>query len=118
MRLFAGLFRELDQSTATLDKRAALVRYFGTAQPRDAAWALHLLSGGKAAGDSASEDYRKNKYHKPADEFDPAWDASGVVQDLQALYGVGKDLAVADAWPNWYDGNPFKAARDKMMQAK
>ncbi len=47
MRLFAGLFRELDQSTATLDKRAALVRYFGTAQPRDAAWALHLLSGGK-----------------------------------------------------------------------
>ena len=54
----------------------------------------------------------------PADEFDPDWDMTGVIQDLQALYGVGKDLAVADAWPNWYDGNPFKAARDKMMQAK
>jgi DNA ligase 1 len=50
MRRFAGLYRELDQSTATLDKRAALVRYFRDAPPRDAAWALHLLAGGKVAG--------------------------------------------------------------------
>jgi len=46
------------------------------------------------------------------------WKLDGVVQDLQALYGVGKDLAVADTWPNWYDGNPFKAARDTMMKAE
>ena len=50
MRRFAGLYRELDRSTATLDKRAALVRYFYAAPPRDAAWALHLLAGGKVAG--------------------------------------------------------------------
>lgn len=50
MRRFAALYRELDRSTATLDKRAALVRYFREAPPRDAAWALHLLSGGKVAG--------------------------------------------------------------------
>jgi DNA ligase 1 len=50
MRRFAGLYRELDRSTATLDKRAALVRYFREAPPRDAAWALHLLAGGKVAG--------------------------------------------------------------------
>ena len=50
MRRFATLYRELDRSTATLDKRAALVRYFREAPPRDAAWALHLLSGGKVAG--------------------------------------------------------------------
>ncbi|MGJ4803218.1 cisplatin damage response ATP-dependent DNA ligase [Luteimonas sp. SDU82] len=50
MRRFAALYRELDRSTATLDKRAALVRYFREAPPRDAAWALHLLSGGKIAG--------------------------------------------------------------------
>lgn len=46
------------------------------------------------------------------------WKLDGVVQDLQALYGVGKDLAGGDTWPNWYAGNPFKAARDKMMQTK
>lgn len=49
MKRFAQLYRELDQSTATLDKRAALVAYFRAAEPRDAAWALYLLSGGKVA---------------------------------------------------------------------
>src|SRR5690606_39022940 len=47
MRRFAALYRELDRSTATGDKRAALVAYFRDAPPADAAWALHLLSGGK-----------------------------------------------------------------------
>ena len=76
-----------------------------------------LLEGGVEAGKAASEEYAK-RYHQASDEIHEGWKLDGVVQDLQALYGVGKDLAVADAWPNWYDGNPFKAARDKMMQAK
>lgn len=50
MKAFAALYRELDRSTATLDKRAALVTYFRDAPPRDAAWGLHLLSGGKVTG--------------------------------------------------------------------
>ena len=41
-----------------------------------------------------------------------------MVQNLQALYGVGRELAAGSTWPNWYEGNPFKAARDKMMQGK
>ncbi|RTZ44731.1 ATP-dependent DNA ligase [Candidimonas sp. SYP-B2681] len=47
MKRFALLYQELDRSTATLDKRAALIGYFRDAPPRDAAWALYLLSGGK-----------------------------------------------------------------------
>ena len=47
MKAFADLFRELDQSTATGDKRAALVRYFRDAPAADAAWAVALLSGAK-----------------------------------------------------------------------
>ena len=47
MKRFAELYRELDQSTATGDKRAALGAYFRDAPPADAAWALWLLSGGK-----------------------------------------------------------------------
>ncbi|MGE8637405.1 MAG: ATP-dependent DNA ligase, partial [Achromobacter sp.] len=47
MKRFAALYQELDRSTATLDKRAALAAYFGDAPPRDAAWALYLLAGGK-----------------------------------------------------------------------
>ena len=72
MRYFSRLFAELDASTATRDKQAALVRYFvdvsersagldDSAEPladqptrevadepeRDAAWAVYFLAGGK-----------------------------------------------------------------------
>jgi len=49
MQRFAALYRELDRSTATSDKRAALVAYFRDAPAEDAAWALWLLAGGKLA---------------------------------------------------------------------
>lgn len=76
-----------------------------------------LLEGGVEAGKAASEEYAK-RYHQASDEVHDGWKLDGVVQDLQALYGVGKDLAVEDTWPNWYEGNPFKAARDTMMKAE
>ncbi|WCE04050.1 ATP-dependent DNA ligase [Pseudoxanthomonas sp. JBR18] len=50
MKRFAELYKALDESTATLDKRAALVAYFRDAPPRDAVWALYLLCGGKLTG--------------------------------------------------------------------
>lgn len=53
MKRFAALYRELDRSTGTADKRAALVAYFREAPVEDAAWALWLLSGGKLAASRA-----------------------------------------------------------------
>lgn len=50
MKAFAALYQRLDRSTATLDKRAALIDYFAHAGAHDAAWALYLLSGGKVGG--------------------------------------------------------------------
>jgi len=47
MKAFAALYAALDASTATLDKVAALRRYFQAADPADAAWAVYFLSGGK-----------------------------------------------------------------------
>ena len=76
-----------------------------------------LIEGGTTAGKAAGDDYGK-RYHQPSDEMNGGWKLDGVVQDLQALYGVGSELATGNTWPNWYAGNPFKAARDKMMQAK
>ncbi|OHE79547.1 MAG: aminopeptidase [Lysobacterales bacterium GWF1_69_6] len=63
-------------------------------------------------GREVQSHYTNVAYHKPADEFDPNWDLRGVVQDLQALYGVGRELAGNEAWPNYVEGNAFKAARD------
>lgn len=47
MRRFARLFAELDASTATNDKLAALQRYYAEAPAADAAWATYFLAGGK-----------------------------------------------------------------------
>ena len=47
VKRFARLFAELDASTATLAKVDALKRYFAAAAPRDAAWAVYFLAGGK-----------------------------------------------------------------------
>ncbi len=47
MRRFAKLYQELDTTTATGDKVAALVRYFAEAPAADAAWAVYFLAGGK-----------------------------------------------------------------------
>src|SRR5690348_13533995 len=45
MKAFARLYEELDETTATNEKIAALVRYFRSAPPADAAWAVHFLIG-------------------------------------------------------------------------
>ncbi len=45
MKRFTKLYCELDQTTRTGEKVAALERYFREAPPADAAWALYFLSG-------------------------------------------------------------------------
>lgn len=47
MKAFADLYSELDGTTSSKAKLAALARYFRSAAPADAAWAVYFLSGGK-----------------------------------------------------------------------
>ncbi|MCC2980392.1 M28 family metallopeptidase [Sphingomonas sp. IC4-52] len=77
---------------------------------------LDLVNGGTAAGERASADYLKNRYHGPKDEYDPNWNWDGAVQDLTIYYQLGRQLADGNAWPNWYPSAEFKAIRDKSRQ--
>lgn len=77
-----------------------------------------LVIGGKAAAQAAADDYEKNRYHVPGDEFDEKWDWSGVMSDLKLYYRVGRLLAMTDAWPNWNEGDEFRAVRDKSRSGK
>lgn len=61
------------------------------------------------------QEYTALRYHKPADEFDPSWDLSGAVEDLQLLFRVGYRVANESSFPNWRQGTEFKARRDSMM---
>ena len=47
MKRFARLYAELDETTRTLAKVDAMVRYLADAGAADAAWAVHFLSGGR-----------------------------------------------------------------------
>lgn len=73
---------------------------------------LDHVEKGEEYGMAIAQEYGVNRYHKPADVVDPNWDLSGVVEDLEALYAVGRELADGTVWPNWYPGNPFRAVRD------
>lgn len=72
-----------------------------------------LVNGGRTAGLAAQEAYRANRYHAPADEFDPDWNWAGAVHETRLLYRIGRELAESDAWPNWNQGDEFRAIRDR-----
>ncbi|MGV6820690.1 MAG: M28 family metallopeptidase [Parvularcula sp.] len=76
---------------------------------------IDFIEGGEEAGRAWGEDYTKNRYHKPADEYDESWDMRGITETVQILRDVGADLAYSDQWPNWYEGNEFRALRDAQM---
>lgn len=72
-----------------------------------------LVEGGREAGAALQQDYRDNRYHGPKDEFNEEWDWSGVMADLQLFYRLGRMMAMSTSWPNWNDGDEFKATRDE-----
>ena len=72
-----------------------------------------LVDGGLEAGRTAALDYNRKRYHKPADNYDPDWDLRGVIQDVRALYAVGRELAGSAQWPQWAADSPFRAEREK-----
>ena len=72
-----------------------------------------LVDGGTEAGAGVAADYTENRYHGPKDEFNEDWDWSGVMGDLQLFYRIGRSLAMSTSWPNWNEGDEFRATRDK-----
>jgi len=77
-----------------------------------------MVDGGLAAGKAFSDEYRTNRYHQPADEWEASWTFGGMARDLQLLYTVGSELANSDRWPNWSEDSEFRAARDASADAR
>lgn len=73
---------------------------------------IDLRDGGEEAGKAFGADYIVNRYHAPGDEYDDSWDLTGMVDTVEVLYETGATIAYGDSWPNWYEGNEFRALRD------
>jgi hypothetical protein len=76
-----------------------------------------LENGGVAAGKAFAEDYIAKRYHAPSDEYSESWDWSGILRELRLFYRLGRSLADSEDWPNWYQGDEFRAARDASCAA-
>ncbi len=74
-----------------------------------------LIDGGPEAGADFAADYRANRYHGVEDEYSEDWDMSGIIMDLKVLQELGSNLANSEEWPNWYEGNEFRAVRDEQL---
>jgi Zn-dependent M28 family amino/carboxypeptidase len=76
-----------------------------------------LRDGGTEAGKVEAAGYTSQRYHKTGDEFDPAWDLSGTLEDVQALFEVGRRVADGDERPQWSADSEFRAAGEARMKA-
>ncbi len=74
-----------------------------------------LVVGGTAGGIAAAADYTANRYHKPSDEYDPSFDLSGFQEDAEVFYQLGREIADSADWPEWYEGNEFRAIREASL---
>jgi Zn-dependent M28 family amino/carboxypeptidase len=71
-----------------------------------------LVEGGRERGLELARDYYVNRYHKASDAYSPEQDWRGAARDLELVFDVALRLANSDAWPNWIEGNEFRALRD------
>ena len=88
MRHFAALFAELDARTSTRAKVEALVSYFRGAAPRDAAWAVYFLAGGKpraVVNSAALREFALTASGLPAWLFEESYQAVGDLAETIAL---------------------------------
>jgi Zn-dependent M28 family amino/carboxypeptidase len=67
---------------------------------------------GQAWGEEQQAIWNSTIYHSPNDEYNPDWDLSGAVLDIELYYNLGKILSEQENFPEWYEGNEFKSIRD------
>lgn len=94
----------------SLAKRGVPMFYVG----RGSDW----VPGGKAAADAAGGTYTSTDYHQASDEYNGKWDWSGIVQEGELYYRLGRMLAMTTDWPNWHPTDEFRAVRDQSRAAK
>lgn len=66
-------------------------------------------------GEAEADRYLAERYHKAGDEVHAEWDNGGIMQDLEAHFRIGMMISDSQAWPQWSEGNEFKAIREASL---
>jgi DNA ligase-1 len=126
VKRFARLFAEIDETTRTSEKTAAMARYFRDAPPADAAWAVHFLSGGRpkrliAARKLAS--WAMEVADVPEWLFDESYDAVGDLAEAISLLLPAATASSDRPLHQWVEqllalaGQAEDVQRDAMLRA-
>jgi Zn-dependent M28 family amino/carboxypeptidase len=67
---------------------------------------------------AARSEYGARRYHQAQDEWLPVMDFRGAVQDLEAVYAVGRDLAFSRDWPQWSSTSEFGPVRERSAASR
>jgi Zn-dependent M28 family amino/carboxypeptidase len=67
-------------------------------------------------GEAKWKEYEAKQYHRPKDEYDPAFDLSGMAQVARIATYVGWRVAEDTRVPEWNEGDEFAAARAASRQ--
>jgi Zn-dependent M28 family amino/carboxypeptidase len=62
-------------------------------------------------GRERAEAWIERHYHQPSDDYDPAWELSGMVDDARLLFRAGLLVADADRAPSWRPDDEFARLR-------
>jgi len=69
---------------------------------------------GKEWAAAREKDYIENRYHKPADNYEPdKWDMEGIAEDARLAFNIGYELAFSRKFPVWKSTSEFKNLRNK-----
>tara|TARA_B100001113_G_scaffold21816_1_gene16035 strand:- start:33 stop:1658 length:1626 start_codon:yes stop_codon:yes gene_type:complete len=77
-----------------------------------------LEVGGIEKGFNEIYDYTNYRYHGVEDEYDPSWNLEGFEQTINTIFNISVNLSNSEDWPNWYEGNEFRAIRDAQQAQK
>lgn len=71
-----------------------------------------LVEGGRERGLELAKNFNVERYHQATDEYSPDQDWRGGAADLRLYFDIGLAIANSREWPNWVEGNEFRAIRD------
>jgi Zn-dependent M28 family amino/carboxypeptidase len=69
-------------------------------------------------GVQRENEYDEKHYHQPSDEFDPAWDFSGLAELSRFSIALGWKAASQDELVQWLPGDEFETARKLSLETK
>ena len=71
---------------------------------------MDMVDGGREAGDAIAVGVRE-RYHTPADQFDPAWSFEGTLQDAELVVALLGELGKAGVTPKYKPSSEFAGLR-------